>query len=232
MSISCDPNSLAQAAKCFKCESINTLLEIQTYLLCQIANNGTGGGGTSVLTNNHIFVGNAANVATDVPMSGDATIVNTGAVTLTNSASTRSNLGLGTTDMPQFAALGIGTPAVVPGVLNPSIKVLSPVNTPGASAALLTMDCVGGNPYMVIGQQANDNGAFIQYDRVNNKLIYSIWGAASVFSVDNGGNASGTQINAGTFFSAGGVPGITQTFNTGVGDTQITFVGGIATAIA
>jgi hypothetical protein len=37
---------------------------------------------TSVLTNGHIYVGNASDVATDVPLSGDATIINTGAVTV------------------------------------------------------------------------------------------------------------------------------------------------------
>jgi len=38
---------------------------------------------TPVLTDSHIFVGNASNVATDVAMSGDATIANTGALSLT-----------------------------------------------------------------------------------------------------------------------------------------------------
>lgn len=42
--------------------------------------------GTMSLTNTHIFVGNSSNVATDVAMSGEATIANTGAVTLSNSA--------------------------------------------------------------------------------------------------------------------------------------------------
>lgn len=45
-------------------------------------------GGTSSLTDGHIFVGNGSNVATDVAMSGDATIANTGAVTIANSAIT------------------------------------------------------------------------------------------------------------------------------------------------
>jgi hypothetical protein len=38
------------------------------------------------LTNGYVFVGNGSNVATGVAMSGEATIVNTGAVTLSNSA--------------------------------------------------------------------------------------------------------------------------------------------------
>lgn len=43
---------------------------------------GSGTGGTSALTSAHIFVGNASNVATDVALSGDATISNTGTLTV------------------------------------------------------------------------------------------------------------------------------------------------------
>jgi hypothetical protein len=39
-------------------------------------------GGSEALTSGHIFVGNGSNVATDVAMSGDASIANTGAVTV------------------------------------------------------------------------------------------------------------------------------------------------------
>lgn len=42
--------------------------------------------GVASLTTNHIFVGNASNVATDVAMSGEASIVASGAVTLSNAA--------------------------------------------------------------------------------------------------------------------------------------------------
>jgi hypothetical protein len=41
-----------------------------------------GGGGVGALTDSHIFVGNASNVATDVPLSGDAAMANTGALSL------------------------------------------------------------------------------------------------------------------------------------------------------
>lgn len=43
---------------------------------------------TSTLTNAHIFVGSVANIATDVALSGDATLANTGALTLANTAVT------------------------------------------------------------------------------------------------------------------------------------------------
>lgn len=40
------------------------------------------GGGSSTLTDGHIFVGDGTNTATDVAMSGDITIINTGATTI------------------------------------------------------------------------------------------------------------------------------------------------------
>lgn len=46
----------------------------------------------SSLTSAHIFVGNGSNVATDVALSGDATLANTGAMTIANSAITTAKL--------------------------------------------------------------------------------------------------------------------------------------------
>ena len=56
MATSCDPNSLAQSARCFKCLAPETLLEIQVMLLCQVLN-GAGGGGSS---GGGVFSGNYA----------------------------------------------------------------------------------------------------------------------------------------------------------------------------
>jgi len=46
---------------------------------------------SSNLTNTHIFVGNASNVATDVALSGDATLSNTGVLTVTKAALTAAS---------------------------------------------------------------------------------------------------------------------------------------------
>lgn len=51
-----------------------------------ILNISLAGGGIPALTDGHIFVGNASNVATDVLMTGDASIVASGAVSLTAQA--------------------------------------------------------------------------------------------------------------------------------------------------
>ena len=49
MPIDCSTDNLALLAKCFKCMSPSTLLEIQTYLLCQIASSGVGCTNTSAI---------------------------------------------------------------------------------------------------------------------------------------------------------------------------------------
>lgn len=51
-----------------------------------LVNGASGGGGMDPLPDGEIFVGDATNVAVAVAMSGEATIANTGAVTLSNSA--------------------------------------------------------------------------------------------------------------------------------------------------
>ena len=49
-------------------------------------------GGSLSLTDAHIYVGNASNVATDVAVSGDLTLANTGAFTIANSAVTNAKM--------------------------------------------------------------------------------------------------------------------------------------------
>lgn len=46
----------------------------------------------AALTSAHILVGNGSNVATDVAMSGDATLANTGAITIANGAVSKAKL--------------------------------------------------------------------------------------------------------------------------------------------
>jgi len=51
--------------------------------------------GTTSLMQNHIFVGNASNVPADVPMSGDATIVAAGTLTIANGAINNAKVASG-----------------------------------------------------------------------------------------------------------------------------------------
>jgi hypothetical protein len=63
---------------------------------------------SAVLTNTHIFVGNVSNVPTDVALSGDATLANTGALTL---ATVNSNVGSFTNSSITVNAKGLITAA-------------------------------------------------------------------------------------------------------------------------
>ena len=100
MSLSCDPNTLAQLAKCFHCLSPGTQLEVQSYLLCQIVNNGTGGG---LPTGDQ-----AANTVLAGPTSGAAAAPTFRALVTAD---------LGTTMTPQFARVGIGLAADATGTV-------------------------------------------------------------------------------------------------------------------
>ena len=112
--VTTDPNVLLANAACLACIPEGSKLDVLIWLATQLSSTGGGGGGTSVLPNGDIFVGNAANVATAVVMSGDATIVNTGVLTTTKFAS--GNLALNA--VTWSAAHGLSaTPSKVRAVL-------------------------------------------------------------------------------------------------------------------
>lgn len=61
------------------------------------------------LTHNHILVGNSSNIAADVAMSGDATIADTGALTIANSAITNAKVSASAAiDFSKLATLTSG----------------------------------------------------------------------------------------------------------------------------
>lgn len=55
--------------------------------------------GVAALTNAHLFVGNASNIATDVAVSGDLTLANTGAFTIANLVVTNAKIANATIDL-------------------------------------------------------------------------------------------------------------------------------------
>lgn len=67
--MACDPNELAQLARCFACLSPAQLLEVQTYLICLINDNGGGGGGVGA---QEVFFGNGSPVGVVIPTATNA----------------------------------------------------------------------------------------------------------------------------------------------------------------
>lgn len=92
-----------------------------------------GGGGTSTLTNGHIFVGNGSNVATDVAVTGDISITNTGVTTVNT---------IGGQAMPAIGSLvahcilyGTGTSSIACSQLTGYVKA-NGVSAPSATATI------------------------------------------------------------------------------------------------
>ncbi len=71
---------------------ISCLVDDALVMACFAGIDTGGGGGGLSLTSAHFYVGNASNVATDVPASGDLTLANTGAFTIANAAVTNAKL--------------------------------------------------------------------------------------------------------------------------------------------
>lgn len=129
--------------------SYNALTDSGTFTLLRVSiSNGVitlaVTSGDDSLTNAHIFVGNSSNIATDVAMSGDATIANTGAVTIANSAITTAKIADSNVTLGKLAS-GI-TPSHV-------IKFANQVTTVGGAAA---------EAFTVTGAVAATDRAFVQ----------------------------------------------------------------------
>lgn len=88
---------------------------------------------STTLTSAHILVGNGSNVATDVPMSGDVTIANTGATTIANLAVTNAKIANTTIDLTAkvTGALPIGNGGTGQTTKAPAFDALSPMTTAG-----------------------------------------------------------------------------------------------------
>ncbi len=129
--------------------SYNASTDVGTYTLLTVSiSNGVitlaVTSGDDSLTSAHIFVGNASNIATDVALSGDATIANTGALTIANDAITTAKIAAANVTLAKLAS-GI-TPSHV-------IKFAGQATTVGGAAA---------EAITVTGAVAATDRAFVQ----------------------------------------------------------------------
>jgi len=91
---------------------------------------------SSELTDSHIFVGNTSNEATDVEMTGDVTIDNTGATTLANTAVTAGTYG-DATNVPQLIVDSKGR---LTGVTNVAVLGYTAENVANKATSLTSPD--------------------------------------------------------------------------------------------
>lgn len=125
-----------------------------------------GPAGATSLTNAHIFVGNASNVATDVAVSGDLSVVNTGAFTITNGAVTNAKVAAGAAiDFSKLAALPSADLLVGSGA-NVATAVAASGDVSLANTGAFTVNTVGGS------SASNINSAVNQVLQGSNKLLY------------------------------------------------------------
>lgn len=115
----------------------------------------TGAGGLSdTLASAQIFVGNASNIATGVAMSGDATMANTGALTIANLAVTAAKLAADAVTTAKILNANVTLAKLAAGI-TPShvIKFGGQVTTAGGAAA---------EAITVTGAVAATDRAFVQ----------------------------------------------------------------------
>lgn len=153
---------------------------------------------SNTLTNTHVFVGNASNIATGVAMSGDATISNTGVLTIGAGAITGSKIANNGVDYAQLALDVAATATVnltaaqVNGMYATPVQLLA---APGAGK-LIIIDQILWDIAFVSAQYAAGGAITAQYGNTVHGAGPAASGSLTAASL-NGVAASGYLSNGG-----------------------------------
>ena len=151
---------------------------------------------SSTLTNTHIFVGNAGNVATDVAASGDLTLANTGAFTFNTVNANVGTFGSAT----QVASPTVNEKGLTTAISNITIAIPSTQITDFNEAA---EDAVGGilTDTATIDFTYNDAGNQITADLKNTTVVAGAYKYTNL-TVDAQGRLTAAATGINTFTSA------------------------------
>ncbi len=168
------PNASATTRKIIVSDGTNWVASTETYAVPGTAGNVMKSDGTNwissadtpgTLATNHIFVGNGSNVATDVAMSGDATIVASGALTIANNAVTNAKAaqmatltikGNNTGGTANSIDLTVAQVNAMLGVVASSFNAISIQRITAAGAGTYTP--TAGMKYVIVCAQAAGGG--------------------------------------------------------------------------
>lgn len=134
--------------------------------------------GSIALTDGKVLIGNGSNLAEARTLSGDATIGNTGVLSLANTATARTNIGLGTASTPTFAGEALlGT--------RPTLRL----NHNSDSQSVRLADYVGSAAYLTYGI-SYDGTDWQRDDTSAAATIFSFSGGSplAVYAVPSGAN--------------------------------------------
>ena len=129
-----------------------------------VATSVNSGGLSNSLTSANLFVGNGSNIATGVPLSGDATMANTGAMTIANNAITAAKIAANDVTTAKILDANVTLAKLAAGITPAYIVKFAgkDVSAGGSATVTITATGVAATDIVFAQIQASANAVSIQ----------------------------------------------------------------------